>query len=135
MIDDLGVGGMFTSSLDADADGREGLTYVWTPAQLREVLVTTNGRWAAELFNVTDNGTFEHGKFGAADVEDRDASTVPSAALMAGTFHAWTQPGSAGLSAGGTCLASTRRRHERASSGHNNSAPELPFRRCRCPSH
>ena len=38
MIDELGAGGMFTSSLDADADGREGLTYVWTPAQLREVL-------------------------------------------------------------------------------------------------
>jgi len=61
MIDDLGVGGMFTSSLDADADGREGLTYVWTPAQLREVLGDDDGRWAAELFNVTDNGTFEHG--------------------------------------------------------------------------
>ena len=38
MIDELGAGGMFTSSLDADTDGREGLTYVWTPAQLREVL-------------------------------------------------------------------------------------------------
>jgi uncharacterized protein YyaL (SSP411 family) len=38
MIDELGAGGMFTSSLDADADGREGLTYVWTPAQLSEVL-------------------------------------------------------------------------------------------------
>ena len=38
MIDELGADGMFTSSLDADADGREGLTYVWTPAQLREVL-------------------------------------------------------------------------------------------------
>jgi len=61
MIDDLGAGGMFTSSLDADADGHEGLTYVWTPAQLREVLGDDDGRWAAELFNVTDNGTFEHG--------------------------------------------------------------------------
>ncbi len=28
MIDELGADGMFTSSLDADADGREGLTYV-----------------------------------------------------------------------------------------------------------
>jgi uncharacterized protein YyaL (SSP411 family) len=61
MIDDLGAGGMFTSSLDADADGHEGLTYVWTPAQLREVLGDDDGRWAAELFNVTDTGTFEHG--------------------------------------------------------------------------
>ena len=61
MIDELGAGGMFTSSLDADTDGREGLTYVWTPAQLREVLGDDDGRWAASVFNVTDAGTFEHG--------------------------------------------------------------------------
>ena len=61
MIDELGAGGMFTSSLDADADGREGSTYVWTPAQLREVLGDDDGRWAAELFAVTAAGTFEHG--------------------------------------------------------------------------
>ncbi|OBB37242.1 thioredoxin domain-containing protein [Mycobacterium sp. 852002-51961_SCH5331710] len=61
MIDELGAGGMFTSSLDADADGVEGLTYVFTPAQLREVLGGNDGRWAAELFEVTDEGTFERG--------------------------------------------------------------------------
>jgi uncharacterized protein YyaL (SSP411 family) len=61
IIDELRVDGMFTSSLDADADGQEGLTYVWTPAQLREVLGDDDGRWAAELFNVMDTGTFEHG--------------------------------------------------------------------------
>jgi uncharacterized protein YyaL (SSP411 family) len=61
VIDELGADGMFTSSLDADADGREGLTYVWTPAQLREILGDDDGRWAAELFNVTGAGTFEHG--------------------------------------------------------------------------
>jgi uncharacterized protein YyaL (SSP411 family) len=61
IIDDLGADGMFTSSLDADADGREGLTYVWTPAQLREVLGDDDGRWAAGVFQVTEAGTFEHG--------------------------------------------------------------------------
>lgn len=61
MIDELGADGMFTSSLDADADGREGLTYVWTPTQLHEVLGDDDGRWAAELFNVTEAGTFENG--------------------------------------------------------------------------
>jgi uncharacterized protein YyaL (SSP411 family) len=61
IIDELGADGMFTSSLDADADGSEGLTYVWTPAQLREVLGDDDGRWAAKLFNVTAAGTFEHG--------------------------------------------------------------------------
>ena len=61
IIGDLGDGGMFTSSLDADAAGSEGSTYVWTPAQLREVLGGDDGAWAAALFGVTDTGTFEHG--------------------------------------------------------------------------
>jgi hypothetical protein len=53
--------GGFASALDADTDGVEGLTYAWTPAQLREVLGDEDGRWAAELLGVTDAGTFEHG--------------------------------------------------------------------------
>ncbi|MFI2752976.1 thioredoxin domain-containing protein [Cellulomonas sp. P22] len=53
--------GAFASSLDADTDGVEGLTYVWTPAQLVEVLGEEDGRWAAEVFGVTEQGTFEHG--------------------------------------------------------------------------
>ncbi|BBY14556.1 thioredoxin domain-containing protein [Mycolicibacterium litorale] len=61
LIDDLGADAMFTSSLDADAAGVEGLTYAWTPAQLREVLGDADGRWAAGVFAVTDDGTFEHG--------------------------------------------------------------------------
>ena len=66
MIDELGADGMFISSLDADADGREGLTYVWTPAQLREVLGDDDGRWAAELFDVTDGGHLRARQLGAA---------------------------------------------------------------------
>lgn len=61
MLDELRVDGMFVSSLDADAAGVEGLTYVFTPAQLNEVLGDDDGRWAAELFEVTAEGTFEHG--------------------------------------------------------------------------
>jgi uncharacterized protein YyaL (SSP411 family) len=61
IIEDLGADAMFTSSLDADAAGVEGLTYAWTPAQLREVLGDDDGRWAATLFAVTDAGTFERG--------------------------------------------------------------------------
>jgi uncharacterized protein len=61
LLDELADGAMFTSSLDADADGREGLTYVWTPGQLTEVLGGDDGRWAAEVFAVTSSGTFEHG--------------------------------------------------------------------------
>lgn len=61
LLDELAEGGMFVSSLDADADGREGSTYVWTPEQLIEALGADDGRWAAEVFAVTRPGTFEHG--------------------------------------------------------------------------
>ncbi|MFN0142606.1 MAG: thioredoxin domain-containing protein [Mycobacterium sp.] len=61
LLADLAEDGMFTSSLDADAAGSEGSTYVWTPEQLRAALGDDDGRWAAEVFEVTDLGTFEHG--------------------------------------------------------------------------
>ena len=62
LIRDLGTAeGGFASALDADTDGVEGLTYVWTPDQLIEVLGADDGRRAAQQFEVTDQGTFEHG--------------------------------------------------------------------------
>jgi uncharacterized protein YyaL (SSP411 family) len=61
LLCELARDGVFTSSLDADADGVEGLTYVWTPSQLRDVLGDADGDWAAQLFGVTESGTFEHG--------------------------------------------------------------------------
>ncbi|MGY1843088.1 thioredoxin domain-containing protein [Modestobacter sp. SYSU DS0875] len=62
LLRDLGTAeGGFASALDADTDGVEGLTYVWTPAQLTEVLGEEDGAWAAALFSVTPGGTFEHG--------------------------------------------------------------------------
>ncbi|MDH6247086.1 thioredoxin domain-containing protein [Mycobacterium sp. OTB74] len=61
MMGDLGAGGMLVSSLDADAAGHEGLTYVWTPSELVSVLGPDDGHWAASVFEVTDTGTFEHG--------------------------------------------------------------------------
>ncbi|MFG2294942.1 thioredoxin domain-containing protein [Streptomyces sp. NPDC048603] len=59
--------GGFASALDADSEdpvsGRhvEGAYYVWTPAQLREVLGEEDGLLAAAYFGVTEEGTFEHG--------------------------------------------------------------------------
>ena len=72
MVDSLSADGMFISSLDADADGTEGLTYVWTPAQLTEVLGVDDGAWAAALFGVTEAGTFEHGSSVLQLPEDPD---------------------------------------------------------------
>ncbi|MEU4679409.1 thioredoxin domain-containing protein [Micromonospora sp. NPDC023737] len=65
----------FASALDADTQGVEGLTYVWTPEQLVEALGEEDGRWAADLFGVTADGTFEHGTSVlklARDVDDAD---------------------------------------------------------------
>ncbi|MFL6140745.1 MAG: thioredoxin domain-containing protein [Labedaea sp.] len=53
--------GGFAASLDADADGVEGLTYVWTPVQLVDALGRPDGLWAAKVLEVTGSGTFEHG--------------------------------------------------------------------------
>lgn len=58
--------GGFASALDADSDdgtGRhvEGASYVWTPAQLREVLGDDDAELAARYFGVTAEGTFEEG--------------------------------------------------------------------------
>ncbi|WP_183096156.1 thioredoxin domain-containing protein [Nocardioides stalactiti] len=68
LIRELGTPeGGFASALDADSldpeTGRseEGAFYAWTPAQLVEALGHERGRWAADLFGVTEGGTFEHG--------------------------------------------------------------------------
>jgi len=62
MLDALGTEqGGFAASLDADTDGHEGLTYVWSPRQLTDVLGSEDGQWAAKLLVVTKVGTFEPG--------------------------------------------------------------------------
>jgi uncharacterized protein YyaL (SSP411 family) len=54
-------GGGYASSQDADTDGVEGSTYVWTPAQLREALGDARATAAAAYYGVTDQGNFEGG--------------------------------------------------------------------------
>ena len=53
-------GGGFASSQDADSPGGEGSYFVWTPAQLNDVL-GEDGALAARLFGVSDAGNFEGG--------------------------------------------------------------------------
>src|SRR5206468_2460355 len=55
-----GEGGL-ASSLDADSEGEEGKYYAWRPDELRAVLGPEDGQFAAEVFSVTAEGTFEHG--------------------------------------------------------------------------
>jgi uncharacterized protein YyaL (SSP411 family) len=58
--------GAFAASLDADSEDdhgqlREGAYYVWNRDQLRAALGEADAAWAAEVFLVTPQGTFEHG--------------------------------------------------------------------------
>jgi uncharacterized protein YyaL (SSP411 family) len=54
-------GGAFAASQDADSPSGEGAFFVWTPAQLREVLGEEDGALAGRVFGVVDGGNFEHG--------------------------------------------------------------------------
>ena len=92
LLDELAEGDLFTSSLDADAAGGEGSTYVWTREQLTEVLGVSDGHWAADVFTVTASGTFEAGASVLqlrADPDDLDRLDRVRAALLA---HRRTRP-------------------------------------------
>jgi uncharacterized protein len=91
--------GGFASALDADTviDGRsvEGATYVWTPAQLADVVGSDDGLWAAETLGVTPAGTFEHGSSTLQrrrDPDDMDRWARVQAQLLAAR-QARPQPG------------------------------------------
>lgn len=79
-----GVG--FASSLDADTEGVEGLTYVWRPDELVAALGEDDAGWAAKLFTVTDAGTFEAGNSTLqllADPDDESRYKAVRARLLA----------------------------------------------------
>jgi uncharacterized protein YyaL (SSP411 family) len=54
--------GGFAASLDADTEHEEGLTYVWTPAEVKSVLGEDQGAAFCRAYEITDAGNFEHGK-------------------------------------------------------------------------
>jgi uncharacterized protein YyaL (SSP411 family) len=51
--------GGFASSLDADSEGEEGKFYVWSLAEIEEVLGPEDARLFAEVYGVTAEGNFE----------------------------------------------------------------------------
>jgi uncharacterized protein len=52
-------GGGFAASLDADSEGEEGKFYVWTLAEIEEVLGENDAKLFAEVYDVTAEGNFE----------------------------------------------------------------------------
>src|SRR4051794_7298168 len=51
--------GVFASAQDADTDGHEGLTYVWTPEQVREALSPEQAEAAMAHYGIEEIGNFE----------------------------------------------------------------------------
>ena len=54
--------GGFHSTEDADSEGEEGKFYVWTPAEIKQVLGPEKGERFCYVYDVTEQGNFEHGK-------------------------------------------------------------------------
>jgi len=53
--------GGFYSSQDADVDGEEGQSYLWTPDGIAEVLGDEDGRLVSRYFGIESEGNFERG--------------------------------------------------------------------------
>lgn len=53
--------GGFYSTQDADSEGEEGRYYLWTKAEVEDLL-GAEASWFCEYFDITENGNFEHEK-------------------------------------------------------------------------
>ena len=51
--------GVFYSARDADSEGEEGIFYLWTPAEVRELLGDDAARLLSRVYDVSDAGNFE----------------------------------------------------------------------------
>lgn len=54
--------GAFYAALDADSEGEEGKFYVWTEAELRDIL-GNDFAWLKDYYNVNAQGYWEHGNY------------------------------------------------------------------------
>jgi uncharacterized protein YyaL (SSP411 family) len=51
--------GAFYAALDADTEGEEGKTYLWSPEEVRDLLGETEGNRFCEAYGITPEGNFE----------------------------------------------------------------------------
>jgi uncharacterized protein len=88
-----GPEGGFYSALDADSEGEEGRFYVWTPAQIRELLGTA-AEPLIEFYGVSEGGNFEganilHRAGGAAAPEPEGLAAARKALYEARAERVW----------------------------------------------
>jgi uncharacterized protein len=55
----IAEGGGFAASLDADSEGEEGRFYVWSKAEIEEVLGAADAKLFCEVYDVTGEGNWE----------------------------------------------------------------------------
>ncbi len=88
--------GAFYASLDADTEGSEGRTYVWTPDEINALLGEEEGKAFCEAYLITSKGNFEHGTSnpafadGSLDVREKLA---PAREKLLAVRNARPQPG------------------------------------------
>jgi uncharacterized protein len=77
-------GGGFAASLDADSEGEEGKFYVWSLAEIAEILGEDDAKVFAEIYGVTAQGNFDgHNILNRLDeIELRDEATERRLAEM-----------------------------------------------------
>jgi hypothetical protein len=77
--------GGFFASQDADSEGVEGSSYVWTPEQVHAVLGAERGAAFCAAYGVTGSGNFEHGTTHLVDLAraPRETFAAERAALLA----------------------------------------------------
>jgi uncharacterized protein YyaL (SSP411 family) len=86
----IAEGGGFAASLDADSEGEEGKFYVWSKAEIEEVLGTDDARLFCEVYDVTAGGNWEGhailNRLGSLDLrapEEEQALAAMRAKLLA----------------------------------------------------
>jgi uncharacterized protein YyaL (SSP411 family) len=89
--------GIYYAALDADTAGQEGLTYLWTPAEVKAVLGEADGDRFCEIYGITMEGNFENtGKSNPAllsgDPEEREQLAEAREKLLASRMER-PQPG------------------------------------------